>query len=65
MSKKQKPALIYTGGGFGGALPGIPARDLSADEVKLHGGETNLLGTGLYEKPESDKKAPKANEEDD
>lgn len=55
MSKK-KPALIYTGGGFGGGLPGIPARDLSAEEVKQYGGKTELLGTGLYEEPKSQKK---------
>ena len=51
--KEPKAALIYTGGGFGGALPGIPARDLIAEEVKKHGGESNLIGSGLYEKPKS------------
>jgi hypothetical protein len=40
--------LRYTGGGFGGALPGIPARDLTDDEVKQHGGEQTLIATGLY-----------------
>lgn len=40
--------LIYTGGGYGGALPGIPARDLTAAEVKRYGGEEYLLSTGLY-----------------
>lgn len=56
---KEKVALIYTGGGFGGALPGVPGRDLTAAEVKEHGGESNLLGSGLYEKP----KAVKAKKE--
>ena len=49
--KEPKAALIYTGGGFLGALPLIPARDLTAEEVKQYGGESNLLGSGLYEKP--------------
>lgn len=51
----KKPALIWTGGGFGGALPGIPARDLSAAEVKQHGGESKLVGSGLYERPKAGK----------
>lgn len=29
-------------------LPGIPARDLSAEEVEQHGGEKALVATGLY-----------------
>jgi hypothetical protein len=49
----KKPALIWTGGGFGGALPGIPGRDLSAEEVKKHGGEKKLIDSGLYKKPGS------------
>lgn len=40
--------LIYIG--RGAFLPGIPARDLSADEVELHG-EDALLATGLYAEP--------------
>jgi hypothetical protein len=40
--------LVYTGGGYGGFLPGVPARDLSDDEVDAYGGESKLLGTGLY-----------------
>jgi hypothetical protein len=51
----KKPALIWTGGGYGGALPGIPGRDLSAEEVKKHGGEKKLIETGLYEKPKTKK----------
>lgn len=53
-------ALKYTGGGF---LPGVPARDLSEDEVKEHGGERALLKSGLYEK-ESKKPGPKADKAD-
>ncbi len=53
MSKKI--ALIWTGGGFGGALPGIPARDLDAAEVKEHGGESKLIESGLYKKAGSAK----------
>lgn len=45
--------LIYTGGGWGGTLPGIPARDLSDEEVQEHGGEAALLASGLYARPES------------
>lgn len=52
MSKK-KVALKYTGGGFGGSLPNIPARDLTAAEVKAAGGEAELLKSGLYEKPKN------------
>lgn len=53
--------LIYTGGGYGGFLPGIPARDLTDEEVKEHGGEQALVATGLYRKPEkkTPEKAPK------
>jgi len=43
--------LIYTGGGSGGSLPGLPARDLQDEEVERLGGEKKLLATGLYEKP--------------
>jgi hypothetical protein len=42
--------LLYTGGGCGGSLPGIPARDLTDLEVDQLGGEKLLLDTGLYEK---------------
>lgn len=38
----------YTGGGQGGFLPDIPARDLNEDEVERWGLEF-LLATGLYE----------------
>ena len=46
--------LIYTGGGF---LPGVPARDLTDEEVKEHGGEQKLIASGLYEKPKAEKPA--------
>jgi hypothetical protein len=38
--------------GQGNFVPNVPARDLSAEEVKEYGGEVALLETGLYEKPE-------------
>lgn len=41
--------------GNGAFLPGIPARDLTADEVKLYG-EKELLASGLYEAPKKSKK---------
>lgn len=37
--------LVYTGGGF---LVGVPARDLSPEETKKHGGKARLVRTGLY-----------------
>lgn len=43
--------LRYTGGGYGGAREGFPARDLSAEEVEALG-EKEALATGLYEKAE-------------
>ena len=44
--EKVEKGLKYVGDG--GFLPGIPARDLSAEEVKEYGLEW-LLQTGLYE----------------
>jgi hypothetical protein len=43
-------ALIYTGTA---AIPGVPARDLTAEEVKEHGKE-RLLKSGLYEEPKKE-----------
>ena len=37
--------LKYIGGGF---LPGVPAKDLTAEQVEQHGGEKSLLASGLY-----------------
>jgi hypothetical protein len=34
-------------------LPDVPARDLTDEEVKRHGGEKALLASGLYEKPKA------------
>lgn len=45
--------LIWNGTGF---IPGIPARNLSDEEVKEYGGEKKLLATGLYEKEAPKKK---------
>jgi hypothetical protein len=39
--------------GDGSAIVGIPARDLTAEEVKEYGGEAYLLMTGLYALPET------------
>ena len=41
------PGLIYVGKAW---LPGIPARDLRADEVERYGRE-RLLASGLYAEP--------------
>jgi hypothetical protein len=46
MSDKQAIKLIYKGGGF---IPGVPARDLTEEEVKEHGGAKVLTAHGLYE----------------
>lgn len=40
--------LVYTGGGHGGMLPGVPARDLTDEETEAYGGARYLVGTGLY-----------------
>lgn len=51
--------LIYTGGGYGGFLAGVPARNLSTEEVKQYGGETFLLNTKLYEQVKVEKLSAK------
>lgn len=38
--------LVYVGDGF---LPGVPARNLTDDEVTAYGGAEVLLASGLYE----------------
>ncbi len=35
--------------GNGNWAPGVPARDLTTDEVKRYGGRAYLLSLGLYE----------------
>jgi len=42
--------------GKGSWFPGIPARDLSEEEVKRLGGEKAILATGLYEKEKASEK---------
>lgn len=37
--------------GNGEFIPGVPARDLTGEEVKALGGEQALIGSGLYRKP--------------
>lgn len=41
--------LIYIGAGT--SIGTVPARDLTPEEVKEHGGEEALIATGLYQKP--------------
>jgi hypothetical protein len=56
-------SLKYIGDGF--SKIGIPARDLTAEEVKEFG-EEYLLATGLYAKPEAEttsKKTAKSGKE--
>lgn len=45
--------LKYIGGGF---LPGVPARDLTAEEAESYGGAQMLIASGLYAAEET--KAP-------
>ena len=44
--------LIWKGTAW---LPGIPARDLTDEEVKQFGGEKRLIATGLYEAPKKER----------
>lgn len=62
--------LIYTG--KGSWFPGIPARDLTAEEVEKFGGVEYLLSLGLYEQPTPKKQGatkakggPKENKSED
>jgi hypothetical protein len=50
--------LEYTGNGA--YIVGVPARDLSAEEVEIYGGEKQLLQSGLYQK-QSEKPKPSQN----
>jgi hypothetical protein len=51
--------LRYTGGGFGGSLPNIPARDLDDEEIKLYGWDAEaLVASGLYERAETKVERP-------
>jgi len=45
----MKIGLVY----ISGSLKGIPARNLSVDEVKKYGGEGWLTMNGVYKKPKS------------
>lgn len=47
MAEKSKGGLTYIG--RGGFLPGVPARDMSAEEVAQYGGAKQLIRSGLYE----------------
>lgn len=42
----MKYKLRYVGPGL---IPGIPPKDLTAEQVKEHGGAAALKATGLYE----------------
>lgn len=53
----MEQGLIYIGNGAW--RPNVPARDLTAAEVELYGGESDLLSSGLYKRPEpNDQQAP-------
>ena len=53
----RKIALRYTGAGRGAFLAGVPARDLTTDEVERLGGRSFLLASGLYVTAGEDKKS--------
>lgn len=57
MVEQIEIVLKYIGGGT--FIIGIPARDLTAAEVKEHGGVVELCKTGLYERVAKDPKATK------
>lgn len=57
-SKPNRKGLVYIGADF---LPGVPARDLSAEEVEACGGEKSLLQSGLYARPGEVKETTPAN----
>jgi hypothetical protein len=48
----KKTLLGYIGNDF---IPGIPARDLTEEEVEEYGGEEYLVKTGLYKKMDEEK----------
>ena len=52
----KKIVLKYIGWGF---LPGIPARDLSAEDVERYSDKDALIATGLYAEPEKPKRKAK------
>ncbi len=60
-NRKRKP-LIYVGQGF---LPGVPARDLSSDDLVLITlSRSELLDSGVYAPaPEPDEPAPEPAED--
>lgn len=60
MTKKDTNyQVIYTGGGFGGTRQGLPAKNLTAQEVEQRGGIDFVLSTGLYELVESSEEEEK------
>jgi len=57
--------LKYTGGGYGGSLHGIPARDLTDDELAaLPMTDQELVKSGLYQRAKSEDKMTRRKGED-
>jgi hypothetical protein len=54
--------LTYVG--TGAWLPGVPARDLTDEEVQMYGGKEALLACGLYEEEKPAKSAEKEKKSD-
>lgn len=52
MSRHEGRGLRYTGRGCGAFIHGVPARDLTAEEVECYGGMEFLLASGIYEAEE-------------
>jgi len=57
---KKKIALVYIGDGR--KYGEIPARDLTAAEVKRYAGKPRLLKTGLWIEPKDDEAEPASSE---
>ncbi len=55
--KEINMKLKYTGNGSW--FPGIPATDLTAEQVEKHGGLEKLLASGLYKLAEAKEQEPK------
>lgn len=49
--------------GNGASLPGVPARDLTDEEVEALGGEEKLIATGLYARVQEEKAVRGAKED--
>ncbi len=65
----DRPILIYTGGGYGGSWPNVPARDLMAADLEAlsaRGMDRDaILATGLYKPAPKPRARAKAKNKED